>query len=241
MIDAGLVVDTPDGLTVVAEGQVAALPPICLQAGQWLVVTPPAPLQQAKLASAVARTLASSGLHQTGRLHLLGVDVRKLSYMALLQLRSRIGYVYSHGGLLANRTVQDNIAFPLVFRNELADDAVADRTAAMLVAFGLTALAQRRPHQLDAGERYRVCAARAVAGSPRLVVVEGAGDFADGEAIGQAWPALMAQSAAHAFALVVALSQVQPTFEAWMLRQGGQVVRWQRAPTQPMLPDEVQA
>jgi energy-coupling factor transport system ATP-binding protein len=50
--------------------------------------------------------------------------------------------------------------------------AVADEAAAMLAAFGLTALAERYPRDLSSGQRQRAALAATLAGSPALVLLD---------------------------------------------------------------------
>lgn len=78
-----------------------------------------------------------------------------------------LGYVPQGLGLLAHRTVAQNVRYPMELRDRR--DA-AGRTRALLERFHLVALAERRPAQLSGGEQQRVAIARALAAEPDLIL-----------------------------------------------------------------------
>lgn len=80
-----------------------------------------------------------------------------------------LGYVFQDARLFSHLNVADNLAFgmrrvPLALRRVSLDQAVA--------LLGISHLLQRQPDTLSGGERQRVCIARALATSPRILLMD---------------------------------------------------------------------
>lgn len=108
------------------------------------------------------RTLAGFLRPSRGRILRDGEDVSRWPPEA----RS-LGYVPQGLGLLPHRTVAGNLRYPLELRGR---SDVTARTRELLERFRLSALADRYPARLSAGEQQRVAIARALAADPELVV-----------------------------------------------------------------------
>ena len=102
----------------------------------------------------------------SGRVLLDGADVAKEEPHAL---RRRIGYVFQNIGLFPHMDVAENIG--IGFR--LEGKAAGERIDELLELVGLPAeMAMRMPDQLSGGQRQRVGVARALALSPKLVLMD---------------------------------------------------------------------
>ena len=100
-----------------------------------------------------------------------GQQLTTLSASALRRARQNIGMVFQQFNLMANRTVADNIAFPL----EIAGWSRADidaRVAECLDIVGLAERAQHYPAQLSGGQKQRVGIARALAPRPHVILAD---------------------------------------------------------------------
>lgn len=100
-----------------------------------------------------------------------GQQLTTLSASALRRARQNIGMVFQQFNLMANRTVADNIAFPLEIAgwNRAEIDA---RVAECLDIVGLADRAQHYPAQLSGGQKQRVGIARALAPRPHVILAD---------------------------------------------------------------------
>ncbi len=104
----------------------------------------------------------------TGRVTVEGHDVVSLDPIAL---RRRIGYVPQEGGLLPHWRVRRNVALVPWLRNLDARESLADR-ALELVGLAPDEYGDRWPGELSGGQRQRVAVARAVAGTPDVILLD---------------------------------------------------------------------
>jgi putative ABC transport system ATP-binding protein len=107
-----------------------------------------------------------------GHYWLNGTDTAQLAVDELADLRNRlIGFVFQGFNLLPRKTIQDNVALPLVY----AGMPRAERQATalrMLEQVGLAQRARHRPAQISGGQQQRVAIARALANAPRLILAD---------------------------------------------------------------------
>ena len=105
-----------------------------------------------------------------GNVRVEGEDVRAIEPSAL---RRRIGYVFQGIGLFPHMTVAENIAItPRLLGWDRARMAARVDELIALVRLDRDRHRDRFPHQLSGGERQRVGVARALAASPRIVLMD---------------------------------------------------------------------
>ncbi|WCT75320.1 ATP-binding cassette domain-containing protein [Sphingomonas naphthae] len=130
--------------------------------------------------STLVRLLNGLERPSEGRVTIDGIDVASLAGEPLRSLRRRVGMIFQNFGLLASRTVADNVALPLriagVDRGE-----IARRVPMLLDRVGLGDHAGRYPAQLSGGQKQRVGIARALATGPDILLCDEATSALDPE------------------------------------------------------------
>jgi cell division transport system ATP-binding protein len=107
----------------------------------------------------------------SGSIEVDGVDLRAVPPPVLQLYRRRIGMVFQDGKLLGNRTVAENIAFPLEVCGA-PDAVIRKRVPELLKLVGLTGHTNAFPRELSAGEKARTAIARAIAHKPMILLAD---------------------------------------------------------------------
>ena len=106
-----------------------------------------------------------------GRILLDGKDLSALRGEELRTARRRMGVVFQGYNLLMQKTVAENVAFPLKL-DKYDKAAVAARVTELLELVGLADKAQSYPSQLSGGQKQRVALARALASNPGVLLCD---------------------------------------------------------------------
>jgi putative ABC transport system ATP-binding protein len=102
-----------------------------------------------------------------------GQEVAKLAPDLRAWYRSnRVGFVFQSFNLLPRLTVLENVALPLLYRDNSDPVANAAAAAVALERVGMSHRLDHRPSQLSGGERQRVAVARALASNPAIVFAD---------------------------------------------------------------------
>jgi osmoprotectant transport system ATP-binding protein len=109
---------------------------------------------------------------QSGSVTVFGQEVGALGPKQLIALRRRIGYVIQGVGLFPHLTVWKNITYVLDLLREEREQS-RQKALSLLGLVGLEPeLLRRFPRELSGGQRQRVGLARALAFSPRLLLMD---------------------------------------------------------------------
>lgn len=106
-----------------------------------------------------------------GKIVIDGQDITLLEGKELLTLRRKIGMVFQRFNLLMQRTIRDNVAFPLEVAGVDKKQRL-ERVDELLEIVGLTSKAGSYPVQLSGGQQQRVSIARALANHPSLLLCD---------------------------------------------------------------------
>jgi phospholipid/cholesterol/gamma-HCH transport system ATP-binding protein len=100
------------------------------------------------------------------------VRVDTLPRRELVQLRSKIGYVFQFAALFDSLSIGENVAMGLRKQGTLSDSEIAARVEESLRIVDLDDVAHRFPAELSGGMRKRVGIARAVALRPKYILYD---------------------------------------------------------------------
>ncbi len=106
-----------------------------------------------------------------GQILLDGKDLAHLSGGELLAARRQMGVVFQGYNLLMQKTVAQNIAFPLLLEQRPGPE-VNQRVNELLSLVGLGDRADSYPSQLSGGQKQRVALARALATNPKILLCD---------------------------------------------------------------------
>jgi D-methionine transport system ATP-binding protein len=102
------------------------------------------------------------------------IDGKSLGDFTEKQLRKQredIGMIFQHFNLLMQKSVLENVCFPLYIQGKKKSEARA-RAAELLEIVGLSDKAKAYPAQLSGGQKQRVAIARALASDPKILLCD---------------------------------------------------------------------
>ncbi len=107
----------------------------------------------------------------SGSIEIDGREITDCRGPELRRLRSAVGMIFQHFNLLMQRTVRQNVAFPLEIA-ALPRREINARVDELLEVVGLSEKADAYPSQLSGGQKQRVAIARALANHPKVLLCD---------------------------------------------------------------------
>ncbi|MFU0524779.1 methionine ABC transporter ATP-binding protein [Gardnerella pickettii] len=107
----------------------------------------------------------------SGKVVIDGKDITDAKNRDLSNIRSNIGMIFQNFSLFQQRTVLQNVTFPLEL-NHTNKNEREKRAKYLLDLVGLKDLANRYPIQLSGGQQQRVAIARALANNPSIMLCD---------------------------------------------------------------------
>src|SRR5215210_1367628 len=153
-----------------------------VQPGEYVAISGPSGCGKTTLLSLLGLLDTPSD----GEYMLAGEAVAKLSAAERARIRNRqIGFIFQAFNLIGDLTVYENVELPLTYRGMESSER-RKRVQEALERVGMAHRMKHYPAQLSGGQQQRVAVARAVAGSPLLLLADeptGNLDSRNGEAV----------------------------------------------------------
>ena len=113
----------------------------------------------------------------SGRIFTFGQEITQMKEDELFEVRAKIGVLFQEGGLFDSLTVEENVAYPVLYsrgsKNGKVDlDSVHERVREALRFVELEHTLEKFPSELSGGMRRRVGIARATVTEPPLMLYD---------------------------------------------------------------------
>jgi len=153
-----------------------------IKAGEYLAIAGPSGCGKSTLLAILGLLDSPSN----GSYVLKGESVQGLNLAERARIRNReIGFIFQAFNLIGDLTVYQNVELPLTYRNMAAVER-KKRVQEALDRVGMAHRTKHFPSQLSGGQQQRVAVARALAGSPSILLADeptGNLDSVNGEAV----------------------------------------------------------
>ncbi len=108
----------------------------------------------------------------SGQILVQGQDITSMTERELVSIRRDIGMVFQEGALFDSLSVRENVGYRLLEEGALSDDEIDLAVAQLLGFVGLEDAIDKMPAELSGGMKRRVGIARALVGTPKIVLYD---------------------------------------------------------------------
>ncbi|MEO6832602.1 MAG: ATP-binding cassette domain-containing protein [Chitinophagaceae bacterium] len=122
--------------------------------------------------SSLLKTLYGDIYVTEGAGEVAGIDLKKLRWQNIPDLRRNLGIVFQDFRLLSDRNVHDNLEFVLKATGWKDKTLIKEKIESVLSKVGLKNKGFKMPHEMSGGEQQRVDIARALLNNPKLIVAD---------------------------------------------------------------------
>ncbi len=108
----------------------------------------------------------------SGEILFEGEDITRLSEQELVAVRKKIGMVFQEGALFDSLSVRENVGYRLYEEGRIPDADIEQIVSRLLGFVGLEEAIGKMPAELSGGMKRRVGIARALVGTPRVILYD---------------------------------------------------------------------
>jgi phospholipid/cholesterol/gamma-HCH transport system ATP-binding protein len=108
----------------------------------------------------------------SGTIWVEGQDITHMTERELVQVRGSIGMVFQEGALFDSLSVRENVGYRLYEEDRLSEDEIELAVRRLLGFVGLEDAIDKMPSELSGGMKRRVGIARALVGTPKVVLYD---------------------------------------------------------------------
>lgn len=108
----------------------------------------------------------------SGRIIIDDQDITQMTERELVQVRQQIGMVFQEGALFDSLSVRENVGYRLYEEGKLTEDEIEIAVRRLLGFVGLEDSIDKMPSELSGGMKRRVGIARALVGTPKVVLYD---------------------------------------------------------------------
>ena len=156
---------------------------LSIERGEYVAISGPSGCGKSTLLSILGLLDAPTG----GRYMLNGIPAESFSLEERSRIRNQeIGFVFQSFNLIGDLTVGENVELPLTYREGMLSGERNERVKEALARVNMIGRMNYYPAQLSGGQQQRVAVARALAGSPSILLADeptGNLDSKNGEAV----------------------------------------------------------
>ena len=156
---------------------------LTIERGEYLAMSGPSGCGKSTLLSILGLLDTPTG----GKYLLNGNPVENLSFSERSRIRNQeIGFIFQSFNLIGDLTVAENVELPLTYRTGMPSAERKKKVQESLERVNMAHRMRHYPAQLSGGQQQRVAVARALAGSPSILLADeptGNLDSKNGEAV----------------------------------------------------------
>lgn len=140
-----------------------------IMTGEYVAITGPSGCGK----STLLNILGLLDTPSEGRYTLNGTPVEDIDAGMRVRIRNKeIGFIFQAFNLIGDLTVFENVELPLTYREGLSRAERKERVMASLERVGMSHRVKHYPAQLSGGQQQRVAVARALVGSPSILLAD---------------------------------------------------------------------